>query len=160
MQSDAGINPDSEPNDLPKGNGGLRSKTDSPPQVDPDEPTAVATPRSDLLLAQEDLRWSEKRYRKIFEHSKDGIIVLDAQQHLILDLNQSMAAMFGYSRDELLSRPITDIWPDSLNQVVALAQSLIDGGQVSGMNLACELRDGRQIQLEISASLIDFDSLK
>ncbi len=113
-------------------NGGHGSKSDSLPSLEPDEQIVAAPPGSDLLLAQEDFRWSEKRYRKIFEQSKDGILVLDAEQHHILDLNDSMAAMFGYARDELLTRPVTDIWPDKISLVVDLAQTVIDGIQVAG----------------------------
>ena len=80
---------------------------------------AEVSVQQELHLTQEELRWSEKRYRKIFDQSKDGIIVFDTQHHRILDLNDSMAAMYGRTRDELLSKNIAVIWNDQLSKIVA-----------------------------------------
>jgi PAS domain S-box-containing protein len=54
------------------------------------------------------LRGSEERYRLLVDQSVDGIFVADARGNYI-DVNSSGALMFGYSREELLSRSIADV---------------------------------------------------
>ncbi len=120
---------------------------------------AETSVQTDLHLAQEDLRWSEKRYRKIFDQSKDGIIVFDVQHHRILDLNNRMATMYAHTRDELLSRNITVIWNEHLSQIVAFEQAVVAGREVSDVNLDCELKNGKLIHVEVSASFIDLGGL-
>jgi PAS domain S-box-containing protein len=53
--------------------------------------------------AEQALRASEQNYREIFNATSDAIIVHDAATGAILDVNQTMLNMFGYSREELLS---------------------------------------------------------
>lgn len=53
------------------------------------------------------LRQSEERYRTILHTSMDGFLLVD-QDSRILDVNQTYCDMSGYSRDEVLSKSITD----------------------------------------------------
>jgi PAS domain S-box-containing protein len=50
--------------------------------------------------AEEQLRVSEKKYRELFETSRDGLVYTD-MNGLILDCNQAYADMLGYSKEEL-----------------------------------------------------------
>ena len=43
---------------------------------------------------------SQRRYRQLFEGSRDGFVMVDAKGHF-LDANQAYCDMLGYSRDEL-----------------------------------------------------------
>jgi PAS domain S-box-containing protein len=51
--------------------------------------------------AEEALRKSELNYREIFNATHDAIFVHDAVTGEILDVNQAMLGMFGYTREEL-----------------------------------------------------------
>jgi two-component system cell cycle sensor histidine kinase/response regulator CckA len=52
----------------------------------------------------EEARWaSEARYRTLFEHAPDAIVILDAESRY-LTVNASMCRMFGYTRDEMVGR--------------------------------------------------------
>jgi PAS domain S-box-containing protein len=53
--------------------------------------------------AEESLRASERSYREIFNATNDAIFLHDGATGAILDVNQSMLDMYGYSRDELLN---------------------------------------------------------
>ena len=108
-----------------------------------------------LQLAQEDLRWSEKRYRRIFEHSIDGILLISAEQHLILDVNESMVQMLGYSRSKILYKCLTDICPDQLGEIVQLTHQAIHEDKATGHELVCHTKDGTLIYTEVSASIVD-----
>jgi PAS domain S-box-containing protein len=55
-------------------------------------------------LAEQELRLSESRYRRIFETAREGIWLLDGATGEILDLNQYLVDLLGYTRDELLGK--------------------------------------------------------
>ncbi|MEM4257959.1 MAG: PAS domain S-box protein [Candidatus Thermoplasmatota archaeon] len=54
------------------------------------------------------VRESEQRYRTIFHHAADGIIILD-NKNTIYDINQTALEISGYSREELVGRNIRSL---------------------------------------------------
>ncbi len=105
--------------------------------------------------AGEELRESEQRFRKIFDHSNDAIFVIDLAREEILDVNPRACAMLGYSREELLSMSITAIHPNEMPQLLAFAQSVFDKGYGWTNELTCVTKSDSVIPAEISASVID-----
>ena len=59
-------------------------------------------------LVEEKLKKSEELFRKIFEESPIGIVMLDEDLHLIKG-NSAYAQMLGYTEDELLKLSLKDI---------------------------------------------------
>ncbi|MBS4099543.1 MAG: EAL domain-containing protein [Sulfuricella sp.] len=59
--------------------------------------------------SEEELRQSEARFRTIFDSVNDAIFVHDAETGAIVDVNQRMSEMFGYSRDEALTLDMATI---------------------------------------------------
>jgi PAS domain S-box-containing protein len=59
--------------------------------------------------AQERLRVSEIRYRRLFEAAKDGVILLDADTGQITDVNPYLMEKLGYSKEEFISKKIWEI---------------------------------------------------
>jgi two-component system cell cycle sensor histidine kinase/response regulator CckA len=62
-----------------------------------------------LRELQASLARSEARLRDLYEGSSDAIFVHDAQTGEILDVNQTMCAMYGYSREECVALGVTDL---------------------------------------------------
>ncbi len=58
---------------------------------------------------QETLKQSEARYRKIFQDSKAVMMLIDPENGSILDANEAACLFYGRTRDEMLTRRITDI---------------------------------------------------
>jgi PAS domain S-box-containing protein len=54
---------------------------------------------------------SEKRYRRLFETSQDGIMCRDLEGSMI-DCNQAYSRMTGYSKKELKDLPAVDLLPE------------------------------------------------
>ena len=54
--------------------------------------------------AEEALRESEVRYRRLFESAKDGILILDAETGKIIDANPFLLKILNYSRDEMIGK--------------------------------------------------------
>ncbi|MEW5804971.1 MAG: response regulator [bacterium] len=57
---------------------------------------------------EEELREAEVRYRTIFEHSPDGIVVIDPKTMLPVEFNSTAHRQLGYSREEFASLRICD----------------------------------------------------
>ncbi|MFZ6657289.1 ATP-binding protein [Undibacterium sp. TJN19] len=47
--------------------------------------------------------------RHIFDHSRDAVLVVDAQQMLVLDADQNACRMLGYQRDEIIGQALANI---------------------------------------------------
>ena len=61
--------------------------------------------------AEEDLRASETRYRRLFESAKDGILILDAATGQVVDANPFLISLLGYSHADLLGKTLWDLGP-------------------------------------------------
>jgi two-component system CheB/CheR fusion protein len=76
---------------------------------------ATANSNYTLLLAIEDvterMEAAEIQYRRLFESAKDGIIVLDAESGVVLDVNPYFLQLSGCSKAELVGKPFRDIEP-------------------------------------------------
>ncbi len=57
------------------------------------------------------LQESEQRYRLLFHANPQSMWVYDCETFAFLDVNAAAEAMYGYSRDEFLSRTVLDIRP-------------------------------------------------
>ena len=62
------------------------------------------------MQAEEALRESEQRYRTIFDGVQDAILV-ESPSGEILGVNERACEMYGYSRDELLTKTVADLVP-------------------------------------------------
>ena len=61
------------------------------------------------IKGEEDFAASEMRYRRLFESAKDGIMILDAETGMIVDVNPFMTELLGYSHKEYLGKSIWDV---------------------------------------------------
>ncbi len=59
--------------------------------------------------AEAALRESEGKLRTLIDRISDALLVLDLDGHAILDVNQTMCAMYGYTREEALGATISDL---------------------------------------------------
>jgi PAS domain S-box-containing protein len=121
-----------------------------------------------ILLAFEDiterkrasdlLRRSERRYRRLFESAKDGILILAASTGKITDANPYIQQLLGYAADELLSK---ELWQIGLFQDIdaskAAFEQLQQQGYIRYHNLPLETKDGRRLEVEFVSNLYHED---
>ena len=69
----------------------------------------VAHDITDRKRAEETLRDSEVRYRRLFESAKDGIFILDAETGIIVDANPFLIEMLGFSYEQLIGKTIWEL---------------------------------------------------
>lgn len=59
--------------------------------------------------AEEKLIYSEARFRRLFEAAKDGILILDAETGLIMDVNPFLIELLGSTRDEICGKELWEL---------------------------------------------------
>jgi diguanylate cyclase (GGDEF)-like protein/PAS domain S-box-containing protein len=69
----------------------------------------LQAPEDERNRAENVLKASETRYRRLFESARDGILILDADTGNIIDVNPFMIEMLGYAREEFLGKQLWEI---------------------------------------------------
>jgi PAS domain S-box-containing protein len=98
------------------------------------------------------LRESERKYRKIFEDSRDVIFVFDADARL-LDINPSAQELLGYSTQELFTLDIArDLYVDARARE-NFHRLLFTDGFVKDLQIEMKRADGEILVVHVSASV-------
>jgi PAS domain S-box-containing protein len=63
------------------------------------------------VQSEQALRASELRYRRIFEASKDGILILDVETGRIIDVNPFLVELLGLSHGEMVGKTVGELTP-------------------------------------------------
>lgn len=103
--------------------------------------------------AEEALRHSETRYRRLFEQSKD-VVYISAPDGRLIDLNQAGLDLLGYpSKQEALKINLTDTYIDPL-QRRALMQEVARQGFAKDFELQLQTRLGEPKIVQGTASAV------
>ncbi|RQH02072.1 sensor domain-containing diguanylate cyclase [Paraburkholderia dinghuensis] len=118
---------------------------------------------SKMLLTHE-LEVSTSRFRSVVDAAYDAIITMD-QQHCITLFNRAAENLFGYTAEEMLGRPITNLLPERYranhsHYVMQFARSPVRSRQMDERNRVYGLhRDGTLLPVEIAISKINVGGL-
>jgi PAS domain S-box-containing protein len=105
--------------------------------------TVIMRDITEKSRAQEGLQASELRYRRLFESAQDGILILDAVNGQIVDVNPYLSELLGYSKDEILGKELWEI--GSFKDIIASRQAfetLQQQGFIRYENMPLETRAG------------------
>jgi two-component system, cell cycle sensor histidine kinase and response regulator CckA len=123
----------------------------------------VATVNAFLRLkrAEQTVRASEKRYRRLFESAQDGIVILDAETGKIVDANPFILRLLGYSYGEVYGKCIWElgVFKDNAASMDAF-KILQDHEYIRYENLPLETRNGEQIAVEFVSNVYFVDEQK
>jgi len=103
------------------------------------------TPRKRL---EEELKKSEQKYYAFFSNIPNPVFVLDTESLEILDCNDSVTAVYGYTRKEVIQRSFMDLFREDERDYY---RSLITGVQVLDQ-VAHIGKDGHQMFVNIRIS--------
>ena len=113
----------------------------------------VAHDITERKQAEEAIRESEERYRTQFDRASEGIFALSPEGSL-LEVNEALARMHGYTREEMLALSLEDLdAPDSFNLSPERMQRLMAGESLT-FEVEHRHKDGHVFPLEVSASLV------
>jgi two-component system cell cycle sensor histidine kinase/response regulator CckA len=106
--------------------------------------------------AEERLRKSEARYRSLIQGASYGIYRATVDGR-ILDANPALAAMLGYSVDELLAMTMSALYWSPDDRAVLIEQSKGEPDQMRTSDVTWRRKDGTPITARLTARLVDFE---
>ncbi|MFX0186207.1 MAG: PAS domain S-box protein [Candidatus Hodarchaeota archaeon] len=112
--------------------------------------------------SEQKLEESEKKYRYIFENSRNAILLINPDG-IIIDCNPSTERITGYKKTELINRNFKDlsvIRKKYLNLSVKLFRKLFDGEIVHRVDVEFIKKGGSLIWVSIHASIVNISEEK
>ena len=109
------------------------------------------------LRAEESVRQSEAKYRKLIDDAGDAIFLVDVDSGAIIEANRRAAALTGRSLRELLGRHFTGLHqPRQADQYRKLFAQHVAKRSAVLADGAVQHKSGRVVPVEISSSLIEW----
>ena len=109
-------------------------------------------------LAENQLRDSEMRYRRLFEAAKDGVLLLDAETGMVTDVNPFLIELLSISHEQFLNKAVWDL--GFLKDVWANKAKFLElqkTGSVRYDDLPLETADGRKVNVEFVSNIYAVD---
>ena len=116
---------------------------------------------TERVHAEEALRDSETRYRRLFETAKDGILILDAASGQITDVNPFLISLLGYTYVELMGKKLWEIGP--FKDIVASQAAFRELQQkqyIRYEELPLETITGKRVEVEFVSNLYEVNGKK
>jgi PAS domain S-box-containing protein len=111
--------------------------------------------------AVEALQDSEKRYRRLFETAKDGILILDAETGKVVDVNPFLTRLFGYPYDTICGKYI---WEIGVFKDIAASKeafrTLQDHEFIRYEDLPLKTHNGHPVDVEFVSNVYQVDNNK
>ncbi len=98
---------------------------------------------------QADLQQSERRYRRLFEAARDGILILDADTGMVLDANPFMLELLGYNLDHFLGKQLWEIGLFTDKEANQAASAVLKKeGYIRYEHLPLKTKGGDRVEVE------------
>ena len=110
--------------------------------------------------AEQALRMSEMRYRRLFEAARDGILLLNASTAEIEDANPFLTELLGYSHAELLGKKLWEVgaFSDVAESRVKFSE-LQSRGYVRYDDLPLRTKSGAKVPVEFVSNTYDCEGV-
>ncbi len=105
----------------------------------------------ELKNSRKKLEQSEKKYRELFESSKDGVYVTSKDGNLV-DINKAGEELFGYTKEELLNKNMADTYADK-GEREKFIKEMEEKGFVKDYEVKYRRKDGKIITCLETASV-------
>ncbi len=109
---------------------------------------------TERVVAEKALRISENQYRRLFESAKDGILILDAETGMIVDVNQFLVDLLGFSHEVFLGKRVWEL--GFFKDIIANQENFMELQQneyVRYENMPLETADKRTIDVEFVSNV-------
>ena len=123
---------------------------------DGDNSYSVVQDISQRKQIEEALKQSEQRFRTLAQAAIEGIAI--SRDGAFLDLNEQLAKMLGYEREELINKPVLDYLAPEQRP---LLEEMLDSGSTEAREFLAIHKNGTLIPIEVRfrPSLVDGQSV-
>jgi len=111
--------------------------------------------------AEDLLNASEVRYRRLFESAKDGILILDCETGIIVDVNPFLIELLGYSREQFIEKAVWELGP--FKDIIPNRDKFLElqsREYIRYDNLPLETIDGRLVNVEFVSNVYSEGNIK
>jgi PAS domain S-box-containing protein len=111
--------------------------------------------------AEEKLIASEVRYRRLFEAARDGILILDAETGVVVDVNPFLVEMLGFPQEEIVGKELWELgFFKDIDANKANFLELQQKGYIRYEDLPLEIANGRRFRVEFISNVYQVDHHK
>ena len=115
----------------------------------------IARDITERVRAEEALKESEAKYMDLYENAPDMYASVNAATALIEECNMTLANALGYAKEEIVGRPVFDIYhSDCLEDVKKAFKIFIETGEVHEKELQLRRNDGSKLDVSLNASAV------
>ncbi len=101
------------------------------------------------------LKKSEERYQLLYDNAPNMFVSVDPKTVQVLKCNETVFRKLGYSKEEIIGRPVTDFYhPDSKKKVAGLLETFIQTGKLQNVELQLLHKDGRIIDVMLNSTAV------
>ena len=104
----------------------------------------VATDITERKRAEEALAESERKYRTLFQQVADPVVITSPESGKIIDCNESMVRIYGYTRQELAEMTPSELLAEEDRPAAPEMQRV--GGSIAGLH---QTKQGQRTHVEI-----------
>jgi len=115
---------------------------------------AIINDITERKRAEEKLKESENRYRRLIEQAADGIFLVDEKGNYLL-VNSAFSRMIGYTEEELLALNVLDTYPDELRDVGRERLTRVVAGESLRFERTMKRKDGSIFFVELSVTRLE-----
>jgi len=105
---------------------------------------------------EEALRESEEKYRDLYDNAPDMFVSVDSKTANIIECNQTLANALGYTKEEIIGRPIFDMYtPDSAEYAkLNVFPVFVKTGKIIGEEFQLQRKDGSALDVSLNVSAV------
>ncbi|MFZ2908911.1 MAG: PAS domain S-box protein, partial [Candidatus Desulfobacillus denitrificans] len=110
------------------------------------------------VQSEKALRLSENKFSKVFRANPLAIAITRLSDGQFLDVNEAWCRLHGWTREEALGRTSVELgtWTDP-RQRESWRQAMLEHGHTGSLELRFRTKDGKSIDVLISAELIELE---
>jgi PAS domain S-box-containing protein len=111
---------------------------------------------SEKKRAEEALRESQSKYQDLYDNAPDMFFSVDAKTATVLQCNQKTAAALGYEKEEIIGRPVFDLYTagSAIYAKTHVFPKFLRTGTIKDEELQIQPKDGSPIDVSLNVSAV------
>lgn len=116
---------------------------------------------TERIRAEEALRGSEEKFRNLFVHAKDAVILTDTHTGIIIEVNPTGCRLLGLPKDKIVGMHQWEMHPpEMVEKYKQVFREHVEKGIVANDDMIIQRANGSQVQVELSTSVIKMGDRK